>query len=97
MPDKISADSDVAAILEDVQSLKRDFGVLLSRLKDNAVSSADSAANSLNNEAQRLYQNVADQGQRTARALSDRVEEQPLMSLFVAFGIGFLSGRLLSR
>jgi ElaB/YqjD/DUF883 family membrane-anchored ribosome-binding protein len=86
MPEKISADSDVAALLEDVQSLKRDFSVLVSRLRDNAVSSADS-----------VYQNVADQGQRTAKALSDRVEEQPLMSLFIAFGIGFLSGRFLSR
>jgi len=40
---------------------------------------------------------TAKRGQRGAKALSKRVEDQPLTSLLVAFGAGLVIGRILSR
>jgi ElaB/YqjD/DUF883 family membrane-anchored ribosome-binding protein len=51
----------------------------------------------LSDEVDRLYGSLSKQGARSVKAISRQVEEQPLASLLVAFGIGLISGRLLSR
>jgi len=91
------SDSDLASVREDVQSLKRDVAALLTHLKSNATSTADDALSTITAEARSIYDNLAARGQRSADAVSQHVEEQPLMSLLIAFGVGFVSGRLLSR
>ena len=40
---------------------------------------------------------VSDEARRQAEKLAKHVEEKPLSSVLIAFGIGFLSGRLLLR
>jgi ElaB/YqjD/DUF883 family membrane-anchored ribosome-binding protein len=79
-------ESDIATILDDVNELKRDFAMVLDRLKQQAVSTADDAAEML-----------TEQGQRSIKAVRDHVEEQPLLSLAIAFSVGFIGGRFLSR
>ena len=93
--------SDLSAIGDDVVLLKRDLSRLMDHMKngtfDVAKESTQQAVDRLSDEADRLYHSLTKQSDRSVKAISRQVEEQPLASLLVAFGIGLISGRLLSR
>jgi len=93
--------SDLDAIGSDVALLKRDLSRLMDHMKNGtyeaATDSARDAVERLSSEADQLYRSLAKQSNRSIRAVSRQVEEQPLASLLVAFGIGLISGRLLAR
>ena len=91
------ADPDLAALQDDIAALKRDVSNLLEHLKIGATNSAQSAAGRLDDSAQRIYRNVAAEGDRAAKAIGRHVEEKPLVALLIALGIGYVGGRLLSR
>ena len=92
---------DLDSIGDDVAALKRDLSRLMGHMKngtyDAATESAREAVERLSDEADQLYRSLATQGTRSLKAVSRQVEEQPLTSLLVAFGIGLIGGRLLRR
>ena len=90
-------DPGSAALHEDVAALKRDVAKLLEQLKANAKEAAGGAGEHLDESAQQLYRNLAAQGEESLNALSRQVEKQPLLALLVAFGVGYILGRVLSR
>jgi ElaB/YqjD/DUF883 family membrane-anchored ribosome-binding protein len=97
MTDKATtAEHDIGKLIADVQSLKRDLAKLAGS-RGSLWSGASDALDSIGDEAERLYDGVAKQGRRQAKALSNQVEEQPLLSVLIAFGVGFLGGRILPR
>jgi ElaB/YqjD/DUF883 family membrane-anchored ribosome-binding protein len=93
--------SDLSTIGDDVVLLKRDLSRLMDHLKngtfDVAKESTQEVVERLSDETDRLYRSLTKQSERSVKAISRQVEEQPLASLVVAFGIGLISGRLLSR
>ena len=93
--------SDLSTIGDDVVLLKRDLSRLMDHMKngtfDVAKESTQEVVARLSDEADRLYRSLTKQSERSVKAISRQVEEQPLASLLVAFGIGLISGRLLSR
>jgi ElaB/YqjD/DUF883 family membrane-anchored ribosome-binding protein len=93
--------SDLSAIGDDVALLKRDLSRLMDHVKngtfDIATESTQEAVERLSDEADRLYRGLAKKSARSVKAISRQVEEQPLTSLLVAFGVGLIGGRLLSR
>jgi len=88
---------DLDAIVSDLASLRRDLAALTDHLKIGAVSGAKGAARDVAGEAERLYGNLAAQGERSMKALGRQVEEQPVMSLLLAFALGFAGSRWLSH
>ena len=90
-------DPDLAALQDDLAALKRDVSNLLEHLKIGATNGAQSTAERLDDGAQRIYRNVAAEGDRAAKAIGRQIEEQPLVALLIALGIGYVGGRLLSR
>jgi hypothetical protein len=92
---------DLEAIVEDLASLRRDIAALTDHLKIGAINGAKGAAREaaghLGEEAERLYGSLAAQGERSMKALSRQVEEQPIMSLLLAFALGFAGSRWLAR
>ena len=88
---------DLAAVQEDIAALKRDVANLIEHLKAGASNGAQSAAGQLDEAAQRLYRSVAAEGDRSIKAMSRQVEQQPLTALLIALGVGYFAGRLLSR
>jgi hypothetical protein len=92
---------DLDAIVSDLASLRRDIAALTDHLKTDAINGAkgvaQDAAGHLGEEAERLYGNLAAQGERTMKALGRQVEEQPVLSLLLAFALGFAGSRWLSR
>jgi ElaB/YqjD/DUF883 family membrane-anchored ribosome-binding protein len=92
---------DFDAIIRDVAALRQDFADLMSQMKSGAFKGANEAAENilgqLGDKANRLYDNVSAQGQRSVKAIGRQVEERPIVSLLIAFGVGFIASRLLSR
>jgi hypothetical protein len=95
------ATPDLDAIMSDLASLRRDFVTLTEHLKigaiDGASGAARNAASQLGDEAKRLYENLTAQGERSMTAIGRQVEERPVMSLLLAFALGFIGSRWLSR
>ena len=89
--------ADLESLQQDIAALKRDVGSLLEHLKSGASKGAQNAAGQIDDEARRLYRNVASEGERTVKAISAQIEEKPLIALLIALGVGYLGGRLLSR
>lgn len=54
------------------------------------------AAGDAKTQAEGLYNQAAGQAQQQVARLSDVIKEQPLASVLVALGIGYLLGRLTS-
>ncbi len=98
---EVETPPDFHAVVEDLAALRRDFAGLMSQMKSGALKGANAAAEDalgqLGERANHLYESVAAQGQRSAKAIGRQVEEQPVMSLLVAFGVGFIASRLLTR
>ena len=92
---------DLDAIMSDLASLRRDFATLTGHLKIGAIHGANGAARDaagyLGDEAERIYGNLAAQGERSMKAIGRQVGEQPIMSLVLAFALGFIGSRFLSR
>lgn len=93
MTNSSAAEIDLSQLVADVQALKRDIAALAGHSRGAAAD----AASALGAEAQRLYDNVAAQSRQQAEALGHQVEDHPLASLLIAFGIGFVAGRILPR
>jgi ElaB/YqjD/DUF883 family membrane-anchored ribosome-binding protein len=89
--------SDVENLQQDIAALKLDVSNLLEHLKLGASNGAQNAAGQIDDRARRLYRGVAAEGERSVKALSAQIEEQPLVALLIALGIGYFGGRLLSR
>ena len=89
--------TDLESLQKDIAALKHDVGSLLEHLKTGASNGAQSAADQIDDSARRLYRTVASEGERSVKAVSAQIEEQPLVALLIALGIGYFGGRLLSR
>jgi ElaB/YqjD/DUF883 family membrane-anchored ribosome-binding protein len=88
---------DVTALQGDIATLKQEFADLMSHMKRTANQAGRGAAGQLSNEAERLYRTVAEESKRHAGNVSRQVEEQPLLSVLLAFGLGIIASRVLSR
>ncbi len=100
-PPGAATNSAIPGIRDDITALQRDFAMLTNHLRSGAAQGTSDAVQrtvvQLNDNARRLYGNLAAQGERSAKALGRHVKEQPVMSLLLAFAVGFIGSRLLSR
>ena len=87
--------------MNDIVALKRDFAALAGHLKSGGVAAAGdfakAAGGQVGDEAAHLMALLASHGERSAKAIGQKVEEQPLLSLLIAFSLGFVASRMLSR
>jgi hypothetical protein len=88
-------------VKDDIVALKRDLAALLDKMKafavDGAGEAARDSAEQLGDGARMLYERLAAQGERSAKAVGRQIEAQPVLSLLVAFGVGFCASRMLAR
>ena len=82
--------NDLDVIVKDVAALKSDIGKLMGHVKDGATET-------VSKETRRLYDSLADEGERSAAALARHVEDRPFASLLIAFAVGFVGAQLLRR
>jgi ElaB/YqjD/DUF883 family membrane-anchored ribosome-binding protein len=90
-----TGNADLDAVREDLAALRQDFAALIAHLKDGGV--AQDAAQRVREKAGSLYEEIGERGHRSAEAMRHQVEERPLTAIALAFALGFIGGRLLSR
>lgn len=91
------AGSEVQAIMNDIASLRSDIAALTAHLGSTAKNATSSAADQIGAQASKTLDGISAQGQRSAKAIGQQVEEQPLLALLIAFALGFVGSRLVSR
>lgn len=96
-----SVTPDLAAVADDLSSLKKDFAKLMKALETQGKRSANGFAretlDGIEEGASEIYDRISAQGSRTAAAVNKQVEEQPVMSLSLAFVAGFIASKILTR
>ncbi|HYM32278.1 MAG TPA: hypothetical protein VEU47_13315 [Candidatus Cybelea sp.] len=92
-----AATPDVEQLMKDIASLRREFSNLVDHMKAGASDTARASAEQLGDRARVVYDKLAADADRSAKAIARQVEEQPLLSLLIAFAVGFVASRLLSR
>ena len=95
MAESIIGNSDIDALRGDVAALKDDVGRLIDHLKGGARSSVRAAAGQFNGKVLGASQEVSAQGERTVRAFSAWVEEEPVLAVMIAPGVGYAGARVL--
>lgn len=99
--DQLAAAPSIDQVKDDILVLQRELASLVDRVKSAAVDGSGAvmreSAEQLGDGARMLYQKLTGQGDRSVKALGRQIEAQPVVSLLVAFGIGFCASRLLSR
>lgn len=92
---------DIDQVKADIVALTRDLAALIDKMKTIAVDGSGEAVREsveeLGDKARVLYEKAAAQGERSAKAVGQQIEAQPVLSLLVAFAVGFCASRLLSR
>ena len=90
MPTAPPPKPDLDSIANDLAALKQDFASLIADLRANTTARAGAMA-------QDAAERISDKAEAGVKALSQEVEERPLTALLVAFAVGFVASRLLSR
>ncbi|MGO9786438.1 MAG: YqjD family protein [Stellaceae bacterium] len=92
---------DLTAIRDDLDALKTDLGALLKYAKNGAVDDVSDEAKrlygKLSAQSGELYGKLSAQSGETLETVTRQIEENPLASLLIAFGVGFIFARILSR
>ncbi len=101
LPSDAGTASGLDKVRDDIAALRRDVAALASILKNSAIQStseaAQHAADQIGERAQQIYGNLADRGERSANTIARQVGERPAISLLIAFAVGFIGSRFLSR
>ena len=89
--------TDLDIIRDDIDTLRKDLARLMEHVKSGAMDNIAGQVEDMSDEARRLYNRALAEGERGADALARQVEERPLMTLLIAFGLGFIGGRMVLR
>lgn len=89
--------SDIDSIRSDLDVLRKDIGTVLDRIKGTASNRAETEIRAMQQRIGRIADEVQASGRDSLRAIEERIEERPLVSLAMAFAVGLVLGRLFGR
>lgn len=89
--------SDIDSIRSDLDVLRKDIGTVLDRIKGTASNRAETEIRAMQQRIGRIADEVQASGRDSLRAIEERIEERPLVSLAMAFAVGLVLGRLFDR
>jgi len=82
---------------DDLNKLRNDLAHLSAALRDTTSETVREQVDAIRTHVDKLTREAREQGRETLDDLADRIEERPLTSVLIAFGVGVLLGRLLDR
>ena len=82
--------TNLDAIIKDIDALKKDIAALMEQAKEGVTED-------LTGKTRRLYDALAADGEKSIAALTRQVEDHPLATLLIAFGLGFIGAQFLRR
>jgi ElaB/YqjD/DUF883 family membrane-anchored ribosome-binding protein len=89
--------SDIDSIKSDLDTLRKDLATVLERIKGTATSRAETEIQALQKRINKIADDLQVSGRESLRAVEERIEERPLVSLAMAFAVGLVLGRLFDR
>ena len=95
-----SPHADYDTLQQEISDLRRDFATLLEGLRgkgDGIAKDAEETIRELAGQAQRIYDDLSRTGRHSLDKVGRTIEERPLVSILVAFVLGFIGSRLLDR
>ena len=92
-----NVDSDLQQFREDLGALKRDVASLIEHMKGGAANTVQNAAGEVERRVRSLTEQAGAEGDRSAKALQVFLQNQPVLALTIAVGIGYLGARVLRR
>jgi ElaB/YqjD/DUF883 family membrane-anchored ribosome-binding protein len=99
-----TADKEFESLRADINRLREDLATLTRHVRETAgeqVSAAGQRAREYADDARERASEAAAKGRaraaRSAEAVESQIEDHPFTSITVAFGIGLLIGKLMSR
>ena len=90
-------ESDFDTVRDDLTKLSNDIASLAASLKDGATESAREQLAAARDRFDRLTEQARSRGEEQLDKLAATIEERPLTSVLVAFGVGLILGRLFDR
>lgn len=91
---------DYDTLQREITDLRRDFSTLLESVRargDGVAKDTEATIRELASQAQRIYDDVSRSGRHSLHAVGKTIEERPLVSILIAFVLGFIGSRLLDR
>ena len=93
----MKVEPDLAMLREDLDALRHDVASLIEHMKDGATNTVQNAASEVERRVRSLTQQAGAERDRSAKALSLFIQNQPLVALTIAAGIGYVGARMLRR
>ena len=90
-------EGEFGAVKDDLAKLRSDIANLSNALKELTSETVHERLDSLRGGIDRLTDDAKQQSREVLDDLTDRIEERPLTSVLIAFGVGILLGRLFDR
>jgi ElaB/YqjD/DUF883 family membrane-anchored ribosome-binding protein len=84
-------------VKDDLVKLREDIAKLSNALKDVTSETVHDQVNHLKSRFDTITGEAWEHSREALDDLTDRIEERPLASVLIAFGVGLLLGRLLDR
>jgi ElaB/YqjD/DUF883 family membrane-anchored ribosome-binding protein len=88
-----ATEADIQALLAELKVLRADFNKITEIIKDTARHGSEEAAERLRETAERGWS----EARTRAEGLMEEMEERPVQSALVVFGVGVLLGLLVGR
>jgi ElaB/YqjD/DUF883 family membrane-anchored ribosome-binding protein len=86
-------EAEIAALRSDLAALRRDIAAVTRTAVQMTAETPDKIADSVRHKAEE----VGERGAEIASSVGRHIEERPLASVAVAFGVGFLLANLFHR
>ena len=93
----MTVEPDLAMVREDLDALKRDVSSLIEHVKDGATNTVQNAASEVGRRVRSWGEQAGAERDRSTTALNLFVQNQPLVALTIAAGIGYVGARMLRR
>ena len=93
----MKVEPDLAMYREDLDALKRDVASLVGHIKDGAANTVQTATGEVDRRVRSFGRQADAQRERSTSAVNLFVQNQPVLALTIATGIGYVGARLLRR
>lgn len=88
---------DIDELKKSMQGLMSDVSELASHTKDDVAASASRKTREFAERVSAAGAEVRERGEQATESAQNLVREHPLQSVLIAFGVGYLAARLMSR
>jgi ElaB/YqjD/DUF883 family membrane-anchored ribosome-binding protein len=90
-------EGEFGVVKDDLAKLRADIANLSAALKDLTSETVHDQIDSLKGRIDRVTHDARDQGRKALDDLAGHIEDRPVSSVLIAFGVGIILGRLFDR